>query len=160
MTVSTEPGPVYRDIRDYLVELERRGLLRRITRVTNKDTEVMPLVRWQFRGLAAAQRTGWLFEHLTDSRGRRFDAPVAVAILGASPGVYAAAMASALCADLDHERPRNRCLQRRNLPGYGQSARPARCADAVGPGWACPLGKGPRARAARCNWWAPRPSTC
>jgi hypothetical protein len=54
MTVSTEPDPVYRDIRDYLVELERRGLLRRITRVTNKDTEVMPLVRWQFRGLAAA----------------------------------------------------------------------------------------------------------
>jgi len=92
MKASTEAGPVYRDIREYLVELERRGLLRRVTRMTNKDTEVMPLVRWQFRGLDAAQRTGWLFEHLTDSRGRCFDASVAVAILGASPQVYAAAM--------------------------------------------------------------------
>ena len=33
-----------------------------------------------------------LFDNLTDSRGRRFDASVAVAILGASPQVYAAAM--------------------------------------------------------------------
>jgi UbiD family decarboxylase len=92
MPTSTDPGPVYRDIRDYLVELERRGLLRRVTRMTNKDSEVMPLVRWQFRGLDAAQRTGWLFDNLTDSRGRTFDASVAVAILGASPQVYAAAM--------------------------------------------------------------------
>jgi 4-hydroxy-3-polyprenylbenzoate decarboxylase len=92
MTASTESGPVYRDIRDYLAELERRGLLRRVTRMTNKDSEVMPLVRWQFRGLDTAQRTGWLFDNLTDSRGRRFDASVAVAILGASPQVYAAAM--------------------------------------------------------------------
>jgi 4-hydroxy-3-polyprenylbenzoate decarboxylase len=92
MTTSTRPDPVYRDIRAYLGELDRRGLLRRVERPTNKDTEVMPLVRWQFRGLDAAQRTGWLFDNLTDSRGRSFDASVAVAILGASPQVYAAAM--------------------------------------------------------------------
>jgi len=92
MTASTEPGPVYRDIREYLGELDRRGLLRRVSRTTNKDTEVMPLVRWQFRGLETAQRTGWLFENLTDSRGRAFDASVAVAVLGASPQVYAAAI--------------------------------------------------------------------
>ena len=52
----------------------------------------MPLVRWQFRGLEAAQRKGWLFENLTDSRGRAFDGSVAVGIEGASPQVYAAAM--------------------------------------------------------------------
>ena len=92
MTASSAPAPIYRDIRDYLAELERRGLLRRVARTTNKDTEVMPLVRWQFRGLDAAQRTGWLFENITDSRGRTFDGSVAVAILGASPQVYAAAM--------------------------------------------------------------------
>src|SRR6516225_10711486 len=92
MTASATPDPVYRDIRDYLGELDRRGLLRRVGRPTNKDSEVMPLVRWQFRGLDTAQRTGWLFDNLTDSRGRRFDASVAVAILGASPQVYAAAM--------------------------------------------------------------------
>ena len=92
MTASATPDPVYRDIRDYLGELDRRGLLRRVGRPTNKDTEVMPLVRWQFRGLGAAQRTGWLFDNLTDSRSRTFDGSVAVAILGASPQVYAAAM--------------------------------------------------------------------
>jgi 4-hydroxy-3-polyprenylbenzoate decarboxylase len=75
-----------------LEELDRRGLLRRVSRTTNKDTEVMPLVRWQFRGQEPEQRTGWLFENLTDSRGRSFDAQMAVAIVGASPQVYAAAM--------------------------------------------------------------------
>lgn len=82
----------YRDVREYLEELDRRGLLRRVSRSINKDTQVMPLVRWQFRGLEPEQRTGWLFENLTDSRGRSFDAQMAVAIVGASPQVYAAAM--------------------------------------------------------------------
>ncbi len=92
MTKPSESGPIYRDVREYLDELDRRGLLRRVSRTTNKDTEVMPLVRWQFRGQEAEQRTGWLFENLTDSRGRSFDAQMAVAIVGASPQVYAAAM--------------------------------------------------------------------
>lgn len=82
----------YRDVREYLEELDRRGLLRRVSRPVNKDTQVMPLVRWQFRGLEPEQRTGWLFENLTDSRQRSFDAQMAVAIVGASPQVYAAAM--------------------------------------------------------------------
>jgi 4-hydroxy-3-polyprenylbenzoate decarboxylase len=82
----------YRDVREYLEELDRRGLLRRVSRSINKDTQVMPLVRWQFRGLEPEQRTGWLFENLTDSRQRSFDAQMAVAIVGASPQVYAAAM--------------------------------------------------------------------
>jgi 4-hydroxy-3-polyprenylbenzoate decarboxylase len=92
MTSSSAPKAIYRDVREYLEELDRRSLLRRVTRTTNKDTEVMPLVRWQFRGLNAEQRTGWLFENLTDSRGRSFDASLAVAIVGASAQVYAAAI--------------------------------------------------------------------
>ena len=85
-------GPIYRDIREYLAELDRRGLLIKVKRLMNKDTEVMPLVRWQFRGLDQSQRKGWLFENLTDSRGRKFDGSVAVGIAGSSPQVYAAAM--------------------------------------------------------------------
>ncbi len=91
-TASSAPGPKYRDVREYLEELDRRGLLRRVSRPVNKDTQVMPLVRWQFRGLEPEQRTGWLFENVTDSRQRSFDAQMAVAIVGASPQVYAAAM--------------------------------------------------------------------
>ena len=62
MTTSQDADrAVHRDIRQYLEELHRRGLLRRVARPTNKDTEVMPLVRWQFRSLDSSQRTGWLF---------------------------------------------------------------------------------------------------
>ena len=71
---------------------DRRDLLVRVDRKTNKDTEIMPLVRWQFRGLDQDQRKGWLFSNVTDSRGRDFDGSVAVSIVGASPTVYAAAM--------------------------------------------------------------------
>jgi hypothetical protein len=66
-------GPNYRDIREYLAELDRQDLLIHVKRIMNKDTEIMPLVRWQFRGLDQSQRKGWLFENLTDSRGRKFD---------------------------------------------------------------------------------------
>ena len=61
MTTSPDADrAAHRDIRQYLDELDRRGLLRRVARPTNKDTEVMPLVRWRFRGLDSSQRTGWL----------------------------------------------------------------------------------------------------
>lgn len=82
----------YRDVREYLKELERLNLLIRVTRRTNKDTEIGPLVRWQFQGLNEDQRKGWLFENVTDSRGRDFNAKVAVSIVGASSRVYAAAL--------------------------------------------------------------------
>ena len=92
MSTTQNPAGTYADVRQYLDELDRRGLLVRVDRKTNKDTEIMPLVRWQFRGLPQDQRKGWLFSNVTDSRGRAFDGSVAVAILGASPAVYAAAM--------------------------------------------------------------------
>jgi hypothetical protein len=41
----------YRDFRAHLEALDARGKLLRIKREINKDTELMPLVRWQFRGL-------------------------------------------------------------------------------------------------------------
>jgi 4-hydroxy-3-polyprenylbenzoate decarboxylase len=85
-------GPLFRDIREYLAELARRSPLINVKRLMNKDTELMPLVRWQFRGLDESQRKGWLFENVTDSRGRKFDGSVAVAIEGGSPEMYAVAM--------------------------------------------------------------------
>jgi len=41
----------YRDFREHLHALEERGKLIHVNREINKDTELMPLVRWQFRGL-------------------------------------------------------------------------------------------------------------
>jgi 3-polyprenyl-4-hydroxybenzoate decarboxylase len=38
------------DFQEHLALLEERGLLVRIDRPINKDTELHPLVRWQFVG--------------------------------------------------------------------------------------------------------------
>src|SRR4051794_11022405 len=65
------------------------GKLRRVQREINKDTELHPLVKWQFRGLDEEQRTGWLFDNLTDLAGRRYEARVASAVLAPSRSVYA-----------------------------------------------------------------------
>jgi UbiD family decarboxylase len=80
------------DLREHLRELERRGLLVRVTQQVDKDRELVPLVRLQFRGLPAEQRRAFLFESVTDARGRTFDAAVAIATFAASRSVYAAAL--------------------------------------------------------------------
>ncbi len=46
----------YDDLRDYIDELSRRELLHVIEEPVNKDTELVPLVRLQFRGLAEVER--------------------------------------------------------------------------------------------------------
>jgi 4-hydroxy-3-polyprenylbenzoate decarboxylase len=80
------------DLRSHLATLEAAGKLHRITRPINKDTELGPLVRWQFRGLPEEQRAGFLFENVTDSRGRGFAARVAVGIYASSTQIYALGM--------------------------------------------------------------------
>ena len=78
----------YRDVREHLKALEERGKLVRIKREINKDTELMPLVRWQFRGLAESQRQAFLFENVVDVTGKCYDIPVVVGAFGASRAVY------------------------------------------------------------------------
>src|SRR5215813_7485667 len=81
------------DFQDHLRRLEAHGLLTRIDRAINKDTELHPLVRWQFHGgLAEEQRRAFLFTNVVDGAGRRYDIPVAVGALGASPEIYALGM--------------------------------------------------------------------
>ena len=74
------------DFQQHLAALEAQRLLVRIDRPIDKDSELHPLVRWQFQGgLAEAQRRAFLFTHVTDAAGRRYDIPVAVGALAASP---------------------------------------------------------------------------
>ncbi len=81
------------DLQTHLTALEAQGLLVRIERPINKDTELHPLVRWQFQGaLPENQRRAFLFTHVIDSSGRRYDIPVVVGALGASPQIYAVGM--------------------------------------------------------------------
>src|ERR1700728_4023688 len=81
----------YPDLHAHIAELERPGLLIRVQRRINKDTEMHPLVRWQFRGgIPEAERKAFLFENVIDSAGRKYDIPVAVGILAANREIYSA----------------------------------------------------------------------
>jgi UbiD family decarboxylase len=82
----------YRDFREHLKALEARGKLIRVKREINKDTELMPLVRWQFRGLDEEQRKAFMFENVVDSKGKRFAMPVTVGTLAATTEIYAIGM--------------------------------------------------------------------
>jgi 4-hydroxy-3-polyprenylbenzoate decarboxylase len=81
------------DFQDHLRRLEARGLVTRIDHAIDKDSELHPLVRWQFQGgLAEEQRRAFLFTNVVDGSGRRYDISVAVGALGASPEIYAVGM--------------------------------------------------------------------
>src|SRR6266700_2057945 len=79
----------YPDLHEHLEALERAGLLITVDRPINKDTEMHPLVRWQFRGgIAEKDRKAFLFTNVTDSKGRKYDIPVVVGALAASRDIY------------------------------------------------------------------------
>ena len=70
----------YPDLHEHLLALAREGLLTIVDEPINKDTEMHPLVRWQYRGgIPEADRRAFLFTQPTDSKGKRFQMPVLVA---------------------------------------------------------------------------------
>ena len=83
------PARGYRDLHEHIDALRAAGLLIEVERRINKDTEMHPLVRWQFRGgIAAEDRKAFLFTNVTDSKGRAYDIPVLVCGLAANSAVY------------------------------------------------------------------------
>ena len=82
----------YRDLREYLRTLEQRGKLVSIKSQVNKDTELMPLVRLQYRGLPEEERQAFVFDNMVDSRGRRYHTPVVVSALAGSSEIYGIGM--------------------------------------------------------------------
>lgn len=79
-----------RDLQAHIDLLDANGLLVRIDRPINKDTELHPLARWQFQGgLREDERRAFLFTNVVDSKGRRYDIPVLAGGLAASPEIYA-----------------------------------------------------------------------
>src|SRR5450432_1505762 len=81
------------DFQEHLANLEAAGLLVRIDREVNKDTELHPLVRWQFQGgLDEDERRAFLFTNVVGADGHRFDMPVAAGALSASADIYALGM--------------------------------------------------------------------
>jgi 3-octaprenyl-4-hydroxybenzoate carboxy-lyase len=81
------------NLQSHLAELDRNGLLVHIDHPINKDTELHPLVRCQFLGgIHEDDRRAFLFTNVIDSAGRRYDIPVVVGALTASPKIYAIGM--------------------------------------------------------------------
>lgn len=94
---SGEPSRAYPDLHEHLDALERAGLLVTVDRPINKDTEMHPLVRWQFRGgIEEPDRKAFLFNRVVDSKKRKYDIPVVVGALAASREIYRIGMGCAL----------------------------------------------------------------
>ncbi len=105
MTIPLKPGArpkktsprVAADFQDHLADLEARGLVVRVDRPINKDTELHPLARWQFQGAVPEdKRRAFVFTNVVGSDGRKYDMPVVVGALAASPEIYALGMGVAL----------------------------------------------------------------
>ena len=89
-------GPAL-DFQEHLAALEAHGLVVRIDRPIDKDTELHPLVRWQFQGsLPEDERRAFLFTNVVDGSGKKYDMPVVVGALSASPHIYAIGMGKPL----------------------------------------------------------------
>jgi 4-hydroxy-3-polyprenylbenzoate decarboxylase len=83
------PQRSYCDLHEHVLALHRAGLLTIVDEPINKDTEMHPLVRWQYRGgIAESDRRAFLFTKPTDGKGARYDMAVLVAGLAATPEVY------------------------------------------------------------------------
>jgi 4-hydroxy-3-polyprenylbenzoate decarboxylase len=82
-------GRGYPDLHDHVRTLGEAGLLITVDRPINKDTEMHPLVRWQFRGgIEEKDRKAFLFTNVIDSKGRKYDIPVLVGGLAANREIY------------------------------------------------------------------------
>ena len=92
--VETALGRTYSDLQEHLSILDKNKLLYRVDRKVNKDTEIHPLVRWQFcGGIAEDARRGFLFTSVTNSKNCAYaGTQVAVGVLSANPQIYALGM--------------------------------------------------------------------
>ncbi len=83
----------YNDLHQHIDELREKGLLQEVTQEIDKDSEMHPLVRWQFvGGLAEADRKAFLFTNIVNAKGRKYDIPVLVGGLAANRAIYGVGM--------------------------------------------------------------------
>jgi len=83
----------YNDLHQHIDELREKGLLQEVTQEIDKDSEMHPLVRWQFvGGLTEADRKAFLFTNIVNAKGRKYDIPVLVGGLAANRAIYGVGM--------------------------------------------------------------------
>jgi len=116
----------YADLHDHLKALDKAGLLITVDRPINKDTEMHPLVRWQFRGgMEERDRKAFLFTNVVDSKGRKYDIPVVVGALAANREIYRMGMGCAL------EEIEQRWMRAANAPIAPRVVSDAPCQEIV-----------------------------
>ena len=79
----------YPDLHEHVLALAREGLLVVVDEPINKDTEMHPLVRWQYRGgIPEPDARRSCSRSRPIRKGRRYDIAVLVAGLAANRDVY------------------------------------------------------------------------
>ena len=87
----------YPDLHDHLAQLKARGLLQVIDHPIDKDSELHPLVRWQFvGGMDETERKAFLFTNIVNAQGRKYDMPVVVGALAANREINSVGMGSSV----------------------------------------------------------------
>jgi UbiD family decarboxylase len=88
----------YHDLHQHIAILRERDLLIEVDRPIDKDSEMHPLVRWQFQGgMKESERKAFLFNNIHDGRGRKYETPVLVGGLAANREIYSVGM----CCPID-----------------------------------------------------------
>src|SRR3974390_3102015 len=83
----------YPDLHEHGAAPDERGLMRRVERRIDKDSEMHPLVRWQFvGGIAQVERKAFLVPTIADGPGRKYDMPVVIGAIAANPDIYSVGM--------------------------------------------------------------------
>ena len=120
----------YHDLRAHIEALDREGLIYHIDHPVNKDTEIHPLVRWQYRGgIPDAQRKAFLFTNVVDSQGRKYSSPVLIGGLAGSRRIYAIGMQ---CTEAEIGPRWERALRSLGAGRVGRSRARARGRDRQG----------------------------
>ena len=83
----------YKDLREHIAALDEAGLLVKIDEQINKDTELMPLVRWQFRGLLGGGAAGFQVYQCHRREGEKIRYPCCCRY----PGCFAAVSTASGC---------------------------------------------------------------
>lgn len=97
MVAKTSKSKIPLDFHEHLDALRAAGLLVTIDRPINKDTQLQPLVRWQFiGGIPEDERRAFMFTNVVDSKGKRYDMPVVLGALASSPRIYGMGMGRAV----------------------------------------------------------------
>src|SRR6202045_1786204 len=89
LTEAPRVGRTYLDLHEHIAALAEAGLLVVVDEPVNKDTEIHPLVRWQYRGgIPEEQRKAFFFTRPTDATGRAYKGAVLVGGLAGNNAIY------------------------------------------------------------------------